>query len=75
MSFSELGRWLVVFGVAMLVAGGVMLLLGRLPWAGRLPGDITWQRGNLTVFAPIGTMILVSLLLTVILNIILRLRK
>ena len=75
MSFSELGRWLVVLGVAMLVAGGVMLLLGRLPWAGRLPGDITWQRGNLTVFAPIGTMILVSLLLTVILNIILRLRK
>ncbi len=75
MSFSDIGRWLIVLGVVMLLAGGVLLLLGRLPWAGRLPGDITWQRGNLTVFAPIGTMLLISLLLTIILNIILRLRK
>lgn len=55
----------------MLVLGGILLLLGRLGIE-RLPGDIIWRKGNLTIFAPIGLMILISIILTVVLNLFFR---
>jgi Protein of unknown function (DUF2905) len=72
---SVLGRWLMWIGGGLLLVGLALHLLGRLPWAGRLPGDIVVHRGNFTLYAPLGTMILVSLLLTLVLNLILRLRR
>jgi hypothetical protein len=70
-----LGRILVLGGAALVLAGLLLLLLGRfpLPW-GRLPGDLAYRGKNLTVFVPLGTMILVSLFLTLILNLPLLLR-
>ncbi len=55
----------------MLVLGVIFLLLGRFG-LDRLPGDFVFRRGNITVYAPIGLMILVSIVLTVLLNLFLR---
>ncbi|RMD76607.1 MAG: DUF2905 domain-containing protein [Chloroflexi bacterium] len=69
---TELGRWLIGTGVVLIVIGLVVLAAGRLPWLGRLPGDILIERDNLTIFIPLGTMLVVSLVLTVIANVIAR---
>ncbi|MGQ9774411.1 DUF2905 domain-containing protein [Chloroflexus sp.] len=69
---TELGRWLIGAGVILVVIGLVVLVAGRLPWLGRLPGDILIERDNLTIFIPLGTMLVVSLILTVIANLIAR---
>jgi Zn-dependent protease with chaperone function len=69
---TELGRWLISTGVVLIVIGLIVLAAGRLPWLGRLPGDILIERDNLTIFIPLGTMLVVSLVLTVIANVIAR---
>ena len=69
---SSIGRLLIVAGLALAGLGVVVLLAGRLPFLGRLPGDIQVQRGNWTFFFPIMTSILLSLLLTVVLNLLAR---
>ena len=51
----------------LLVLGGIFLLLSRLG-IDRLPGDLVFRRGNLTIYVPIGLMILVSVVLTILLN-------
>jgi hypothetical protein len=70
-----LGRWLMWLGGGLFLMGLLIYLLGKLPWAGRLPGDIVVRRENLTIYAPLGTMIFVSVVLTLILNLIIRLRR
>ena len=62
----------MLFGIAIVVLGGVLILLGRVPFLGRLPGDIRIQRGNFSCFIPIATSILLSIVLTVVLNLVLR---
>jgi Protein of unknown function (DUF2905) len=69
---SDLGRTLIVLGAVILVIGVVVSLGARIPWLGRLPGDIVWRRGNTTVYLPIVTCLLLSLLLTLILSLIRR---
>jgi hypothetical protein len=73
MDLSQLGRVLVSFGVILLLVGLLLILGGRIPFLGRLPGDIVFQRDGLTVFFPFATMILVSVFLTVVLNVLARL--
>jgi hypothetical protein len=69
-----LARFLVIAGIALIAAGGAVYLLGRLNLPlGRLPGDIRIQRENFTCLFPLTTMILLSVGLTVVLNVILRL--
>jgi hypothetical protein len=70
-----IGRWLMWLGGGLFLMGLLIYLLGKLPWAGRLPGDIVVRRENLTIYAPLGTMIFVSVVLTLILNLIIRLRR
>jgi Zn-dependent protease with chaperone function len=62
-----LGRVLLGFGLVFLSAGIVFLLFARFG-IGRLPGDIVVRRGNFALYAPLGLMIAVSLLLTIVLN-------
>jgi hypothetical protein len=69
----NLGRMLIVFGAAVGVVGGVLLLADRVPFLGHLPGDYHFQRGNVGCYIPVATSIVISLLLTILLNIILRL--
>lgn len=64
---SELGRVLVVLGVVIALVGLALVLFDRLPWIGRLPGDIRVQRDNWTFYFPLGTSILLSLVLTLVL--------
>ena len=61
---NEVGKLLIVFGLLIAGVGVVLVLAGRLPWIGRLPGDIHIQRGNFTFYFPLATSILVSVLLT-----------
>ncbi len=71
MGLEGIGRLLIGGAIVLLVLGGLFLLLGRLG-LDRLPGDLVFRRGNLTVYFPIGIMILVSVVLTILLNIFLR---
>jgi hypothetical protein len=72
MDVSGVGRLLIIFGVALLIAGVVLVLGGKIPFLGRLPGDIVFRKDGFTFFAPIVTMLIVSLVLTILLNIIFR---
>jgi hypothetical protein len=62
----DIGRMLIVLGAVLLLIGLAFSLGGKLPWLGRLPGDIVWRRGNATFYFPIVTCLLLSLLLTLI---------
>ena len=73
MDISDLGKWLVLIGLGISALGGLVWLLWRLPFFGNLPGDIRIQGENFGCFVPLASMLLLSLLLTVILNIIIRL--
>lgn len=65
-----MGRLLLILGAILIVLGFVVLVLGRVPWVGRLPGDISIRWGNVSCFFPIVTSIVVSILATVVLNLI-----
>ena len=72
MSFTELGKWLLVAGLGLALLGGVMWLLGRIPFFGNLPGDMRVQTQNFSCFFPLASMIVLSILATIVLNIIIR---
>ncbi len=72
-SFSDIGKLIVLMGAVLLVVGGLIWAMGRVPFLGNLPGDIRIQRGNVSCFFPLATMIILSVVLTVVLNIVLRL--
>jgi hypothetical protein len=72
MALSDLGRTLVMVGVVVAVLGGVLMLVGQVPWLGRLPGDISIERGNFRLYAPIATMLLLSLIVTIVLSLLAR---
>lgn len=62
-----MGRTLITIGVVLLIIGGIMIL-GEKVGLGKLPGDIFIQKGNFTFFFPIVSSIVISLMLTLILN-------
>jgi Protein of unknown function (DUF2905) len=66
-----IGKVLIGAAIVLLVVGGLFLLFGRLG-LDRLPGDLLFRRGNVTVYFPIGLMILLSIVGTILLNIFLR---
>jgi hypothetical protein len=66
-----LGRLMIAGALVLLVLGCLFLVLGRVG-LDRLPGDIVFRRGNLTVYFPIGLMILLSVVGTIVLNVLLR---
>jgi len=63
---SDLGRWLIGVGVILVIVGAVVLLAPKIPWLGKLPGDISFKRGNFSFYFPLGTCILISIILTLI---------
>ena len=63
-----MGRLLVVFGVLLVVVGGALMLFGRF----HLPGDFTFRSGNVTVFVPLATGIVASIVATIVLNLVFR---
>jgi hypothetical protein len=73
---AEMGRMLVVLGVALVVIGGVVMLLGRtgLP-LGRLPGDIVYRGKNTAFYFPLASCVLISVVLSIVLFLIGRMRR
>ena len=70
---SQWGKYIILFGAVIIVIGVIVYFLGdKLHWIGRLPGDIRVERDNFRFYFPITTMILLSLLLTLIVNLIKR---
>jgi len=69
---SDLGRILLLVGLGIAVLGVVLMLGGKIPWLGRLPGDIAYRKGNFSFYFPIVTSILLSIVLTVVLNLLRR---
>ncbi len=71
MSLEGIGKLLIGGAIVLLVLGGLFVLLGRFG-LDRLPGDLVFKRGNVTVYFPIGLMILLSIVGTILLNLFLR---
>lgn len=67
---NEIGRLLMITGAGLFLAGLLIVAGGRFAWFGQLPGDIVIKRDNFTVFAPIVSMLVISILLTVVLNVV-----
>ena len=63
---SDLARFLIIVGVILVVVGLALLLLPKIPGLGRLPGDIVIKRENFTFYFPLGTCILISVILSLI---------
>ena len=66
------GRTLIIVGVLIVVLGALLYFGGKIPGIGRLPGDILIQRGNFTLYFPLATAILLSIILTLVLNLFFR---
>ncbi len=65
--FSGFGKILIIIGVAIAVLGFLVLLGGKIPWIGRLPGDFYYKGKNFTFYLPLATSIIISVILTIIL--------
>jgi hypothetical protein len=64
---SELGKMFIVFGVILAAAGVLLLVAPRIPWLGKLPGDITYRGERFTFYFPLATSIVLSVVLSLIL--------
>ena len=64
-----IGRALLVIGAVLIGVGLVLVLAPRVPFIGRLPGDIRIERDGLTIFVPLGSMIVLSVLISVVVSI------
>lgn len=69
-SLQYIGKFLVISGIIIIILGAILILSGKIPFIGRLPGDIIIQKKNYTIYIPIATSIIISVLLTLILWII-----
>jgi uncharacterized protein HemY len=70
----ELARVLILAGAVLVAAGLVMLGIGKLPFLGKLPGDIMIKRENFTFYFPLATSIIISILISLILYLISKFR-
>jgi uncharacterized membrane protein YwzB len=71
MNLEGVGKLLIGGAIVLLVLGGLFLVLGRFG-LDRLPGDLVFKRGNVTVYFPLGLMILISIVGTILLNLFFR---
>jgi hypothetical protein len=73
---AEIGRILVALGVALVVTGGIVMLLGRTGMPlGRLPGDFLYRGKNTTVYFPLASSILISIVLSIVLFLVGRMKR
>ena len=73
---NELGRYIIMMGFMLIIVGGIIYILGdKTSWFGNLFGDMKYEGEKVRVYAPFASMITVSIVLTVVINIILRFFK
>jgi hypothetical protein len=70
----ELAKGIILMGAVLIAVGLVLLLFQKVPFFGKLPGDLLFKRGNFTLYVPLATGIIVSLLISLILYLIGKLR-
>ncbi len=75
MELSQFGRVLVLVGAVMLFLGVLLVVADRVPLIGRLPGDFTVRGNGWTLYAPVATSIVLSVLLTVVLGLVAWMRR
>jgi len=63
----DFGKLLFFVGLVLALAGLLITTAGKIPWIGRLPGDVLIQRRNITFYFPLTTSVLVSIILTLLL--------
>lgn len=71
----DAGRVIIILGIVLIVLGSFLWFFGKLPFLGKLPGDILIQRKNFSFYAPVTTTILISVFLSIVLTVIANLRK
>ncbi|OGY09232.1 MAG: hypothetical protein A2782_01790 [Candidatus Blackburnbacteria bacterium RIFCSPHIGHO2_01_FULL_43_15b] len=71
----EAGRIVIVIGIVLIVLGSFLWFFGKLPFLGKLPGDIIIRRESFSVYAPVTTTIIISLFLSILLTVISNLRR
>ena len=69
-----LGRLLIIGGIVLAAVGVVLVLFPRIPFLGNLPGDIRIDNGNVRIFLPLGSMVVLSIIATIVLNLLNRSR-
>ena len=62
----QLGKALIIIGAVIIALGLILTISGKLPWLGRLPGDVVVQKKNFIFYFPIATSVIISLLLTLV---------
>jgi hypothetical protein len=62
----DLGKLLILFGAILLACGLLLTLAGKIPWLGRLPGDITYKSDHVTVYFPVVTCLVISVVLSLL---------
>ena len=67
-----LGRFLIIFGALVVVMGVLLTFSGQIPFLGRLPGDIFYEKGSVKIYFPVMTSIVISAVLTVLVNLFVR---
>lgn len=72
MDFHNLGKIIIIVGLIVTVLGISILFAPKIPFIGRLPGDFYLKRGNFSFYFPLATSIILSVILTLLLNFILR---
>jgi len=72
MMMPQLGKLLILFGVLFVITGLILIFIDKIPFLGKLPGDIFINNGKVKIYIPIVTSIILSVLLTIILNLIQR---
>ena len=70
----DLGKLLFFVGLALALAGALFWLAPRVPWLGNLPGDLRIERPGVRVYLPLATCAVISVVLTLILNLLARWR-
>jgi hypothetical protein len=72
-SFEHLGKLLILTGVFIVILGLLVTFWSKIPLLGKLPGDIFLQKGNFRLFFPIVTCLVISGILTIVINLLIRL--
>ncbi len=71
---AQTGKFLIITGLIIIALGAILMLAGKVPFLGRLPGDIIIEKKNFTFYFPLATSIILSIILTLILWILSKIR-
>lgn len=69
---AAIARFLIITGIVLIIAGLILFFSGKIPYIGRLPGDIFIKKENFTFYFPLVTCIVISIIITIILSLFLR---